>query len=101
MNTNEVHHETKIDPKIFLKTAALFGVLPSMTIGSMKALASSPQLDLKNPQAKALEYNHESVIADENYANYRLYIRDVSQFLSSCAILPNQNVASTGWCKHG
>jgi hypothetical protein len=89
----------KLTRRNFLKTVSLFGVLPSITIGSMKALASSPQLDPENPQAKALEYNHESIIANENCANCRLYIGDASQDWGPCAIFPGQNVASAGWCK--
>jgi hypothetical protein len=62
-----------------LKAAALIGISPFITIGSIKALASSPQLDPENAQAKALEYSHQSSIAERNCGNCRLYTGDASQ----------------------
>ncbi|MFT4606468.1 MAG: hypothetical protein ACI9V8_001129 [Urechidicola sp.] len=82
-----------------LKAAALIGISPFITIGSIKALASSPQLDPENAQAKALEYSHQSSIAERNCGNCRLYTGDASQDWGPCAIFPGQNVASAGWCK--
>jgi hypothetical protein len=82
-----------------LKAAVLVGVSPLIIIGSMKALASSPQLDPKNAQAKALEYSHQSSIADKNCGNCRLYTGDATLDWGPCAIFPGQNVASAGWCK--
>jgi hypothetical protein len=82
-----------------LKAVALVGVFPSITIGSFKALANSSQLDPENAQAKALEYSHQSSIADRNCGNCSLYIGDVSQDWGPCGIFPGQDVATAGWCK--
>jgi hypothetical protein len=92
-----MNHE--ITRRKLLKTMALVGVFPSITISSVKALASSPQLDPGNAQAKALEYNHQSPIADKNCSNCRLYTGYSSQDWGPCAIFPGQEVASAGWCK--
>jgi hypothetical protein len=89
----------KLTRRNFLKAVTLFGISPSIIISGMKALASSPQLDPENAQAKALEYSHQSSIADKNCANCRLYTGVVSQGWGPCAIFPGQNVATAGWCK--
>jgi hypothetical protein len=82
-----------------LKTIALIGVCPSITISSMKAFSSLPKLDPENAQAKALQYSHQSAIAEKNCGNCRLYTGDASQDWGPCAIFPGQDVATAGWCK--
>jgi len=82
-----------------LKAITLSGVFPSITIGSMNALASLTELDPENAQAKALQYIHQSTVADRVCGNCRLYTGDASQEWGPCAIFPGKNVATIGWCK--
>jgi hypothetical protein len=82
----------------FIKAMALAGVLPSITIGSVKAFASSPQLDPENAQAKALQYVHQSPIAEKICGNCRLYTGDAIKEWGPGAIFPGKDVANAGWC---
>jgi hypothetical protein len=82
-----------------LQATALAGAFPFITFGSSRALADSSQLDPENTQAMALEYTHQSAMADKVCGNCSLYSGDVGNEWGPCAIFPGQNVAMAGWCK--
>lgn len=83
----------------FLTTGVALSLVPAAMLTTNRAFAQSGQLDPENPQAKALQYVHESPVAGQNCANCQLYTGDASAEWGPCAIFPGQNVASAGWCK--
>lgn len=83
----------------FLARGAAVCIVPMLAFGRNQALAQTPQVDPAGAQAKALEYTHQSVMADKNCANCQLYTGDAGSDWGPCAIFPGQQVASAGWCK--
>lgn len=78
----------------FIHSMAALSVVPFLA----PALARAGQLDPENAQAKALQYTHESAMADKNCANCQLYTGDPAADWGPCAIFPGQDVATKGWC---
>lgn len=78
----------------FIQSMAALSVVPILA----PALARAGQLDPENAQAKALQYTHQSTMADKNCANCQLYTGDPAAEWGPCAIFPGQEVASAGWC---
>ncbi|CAM3832602.1 high-potential iron-sulfur protein [Rheinheimera salexigens] len=87
----------KTNRRRFLKLSA--GGLVGLSVGgvSLKAFANE-QLDAENPQAKALQYTHQSEKEDANCANCALIQGTEGEEWRPCAIFPGKLVHSDGWC---
>lgn len=81
-----------------LKTAALVSAYPVLGFAST-AQANSVQINPEDAQPRALEYVHQSTVANQFCSNCTLYTGDASADWGPCAIFPGKNVASAGWCK--
>jgi anaerobic selenocysteine-containing dehydrogenase len=81
----------------FLKLSA--GGLVGLSVGglSLKAVAAE-QVDPESPQAKALQYVHQSEKEDAHCANCALIQGTDGEEWRPCAIFPGKLVHSDGWC---
>ena len=87
----------KTDRRRFLKLSA--GGLVGLSVGGVRLKAfAAEQLDPENPQAKALQYTHESVKEGSNCANCALIQGAESEEWRPCAIFPGKLVHNNGWC---
>ncbi|MFT5218273.1 MAG: hypothetical protein ACI9LO_002177 [Planctomycetota bacterium] len=82
-----------------LKAMLGASAVPYLAFGPNRALAQTAQVDLEGAQAKALQYSHQSALADQFCGNCKLYTGDAASDWGPCAIFPGQKVASAGWCK--
>ena len=83
-----------IDRRRFIQSMSALSVFPLLA----PALAKAGQLDPENAQAKALQYTHQSAMADKICGNCQLYTGDPAADWGPCAIFPGQEVATDGWC---
>ena len=86
--------KASITRRKFIKSISALSVFPVLA----PALAQAAQLDPENPQAKALQYTHQSPTADKICGNCQLYTGDPGAEWGPCAIFPGQEVATAGWC---
>jgi hypothetical protein len=82
----------------FLQLSA--GGIVGISMGgiSLKTLANDEQLDPQSPQAKALQYVHQSDKEGANCANCALIQGNAGETWRPCAIFPGKVVNSDGWC---
>jgi hypothetical protein len=86
----------------FLRQAAAGTALVAMsgTLASRISVAAGhlPKVDPNEPQAKALEYTHESSKADQRCNNCQLW-QGGDKDWGGCPIFPGKEVSAKGWCK--
>ncbi|KLV05213.1 high-potential iron sulfur protein 2 [Photobacterium aquae] len=82
-----------------LSLASLIGMTAGKTLLTQPVHAAElPQLSEDDPQAKALQYVHESPDAEKNCANCALIQGEDGKEWRPCAIFPGKAVNAKGWC---
>lgn len=85
--------------QVLLMSAGAAACLPlALVDGRLARAADMPQLDPDNPQAKALQYTHESPNPDKKCSNCQLYTGEPDAAWGPCSIFPGKQVAAEGYC---
>ena len=84
--------------RLLALTAASAAAVPLSALTGRAVAMSHNKLDPNDPQAKALQYVHESTKADQNCANCQLYTGSADAEWGPCAIFPGKEVSRNGWC---
>lgn len=97
--------DRSIEPKtrrMFLLRAAGAGAIVALTglLTGRRVAADShvPKLDPDSPQAKALDYTHQSPKAGQRCDNCQFYQGGDAPW-GGCQIFPGNLVSAEGWCK--
>ena len=83
--------------KILGMTAASVAAIPLVMIGGRAHADGHAKLDPNDPQAKALQYTHESTVEGKNCANCQLYLGGDAAW-GGCPIFAGKEVAAAGYC---
>jgi len=79
-------------------TAVITAASPLLLLSGPVKAADAPELDVSDPQAKALSYTHESPSPANICANCQLFSAAADVAWGPCAIFPGKQVAGAGWC---